>query len=63
VPERVRQALVDESGPYEPYLRLVRAIEAESVFDFRDASEGLMLGAQEVNDGLLRALEKASHLE
>jgi len=63
VPERVRQALVDESGPYQPYLSLVRAIESESVFDFRDATESLMLGAQEVNASLLRALEKASHLE
>ncbi|XHS76697.1 EAL and HDOD domain-containing protein [Burkholderiaceae bacterium UC74_6] len=63
MPERVRQALVDESGPYQPYLSLVRAIESESVFDFRDATESLMLGTQEVNAGLLRALEKASHLE
>ncbi|MBV8501803.1 MAG: HDOD domain-containing protein [Paucibacter sp.] len=63
VPERVRQALVDASGPYQPYLDLVRAIEGESVFDFRDATDALMLGAQEVNSGVLRALSKAAHLE
>jgi len=63
VPERVRQALVDESGPYQPYLELVRAIEGESVFEVRDATDSLMLGAQEVNSCLLRALSKAAHLE
>ncbi len=63
VPERVRQALVDGSGPYRPYLDLVHAIETESIFEFRDAAESLMLGAQEVNASLLRALSKAAHLE
>ena len=63
VPERVRQALVDGSGPYRPYLDLVHAIETESIFEFRDATESLMLGAQEVNASLLRALSKAAHLE
>lgn len=63
VPERVRQALVEETGPYQPYLELVRAIEAESVYDFRSATEQLMLGAQEVNACVLRALSKAAHLE
>jgi EAL and modified HD-GYP domain-containing signal transduction protein len=63
VPERVRQALVDGAGPYQPYLELVRAIEAESVYDYRSATEQLMLGATEVNACVLHALEKASHLE
>ncbi len=63
VPERVRQALVDETGPYRPHLELVQALEAESVYDFRSTTEQLMLGAHEVNSCLLRALEKASHLE
>jgi c-di-GMP phosphodiesterase len=63
VPERVRQALVDESGPYQPYLDLVRAIEAESVYDYRSAVEQLMLDAQEVNHCVLRALNKAKQLE
>ncbi|WP_204298527.1 hypothetical protein, partial [Stenotrophomonas maltophilia] len=49
VPERVRQALVEGSGPYQPYLDLVRAVEAESVFDYRECAEALMLGAGEIN--------------
>jgi len=63
MPERVRQALVDESGPYQPYLELVRAIEQSSVYDYRAAAEGLMLGAEEINQCILRALSKAAQLE
>ncbi len=63
MPERVRQALVDGSGPYQPYLELVHAIENESVYDFRAAAEQLMLGAEEINHCVLRALNKAAQLE
>ena len=63
VPERVRQALVEDSGPYQPYLQLVRALEAESVFDYRDCADALMLGAGEINACVLRALHKAAQLE
>jgi len=63
VPERVRQALVDGSGPFLPYLELVRAIEAESVFDYRERADALMIGAGEINACVLRALHKASQLE
>lgn len=63
VPERVRQALVDETGPFLPYLELVRAIEAESVFDYRERADALMLSAGEVNACVLRALNKAIQLE
>ncbi len=63
MPERVRQALVEGSGPFQPYLELVRAIESESVFDYRQAAEQLMLGAEEINSCLLRALAKAQQLE
>ena len=63
MPERVRQALVDESGPYQPYLELVRAIEHSSIYDYRSAAEQLMLGAEEVNMCVLRALNKAAQLE
>lgn len=63
VPERVRQALVDETGPFLPYLELVRAIEAESVFDYRERAEALMVGAGEINACVLRALHKAAQLE
>jgi EAL and modified HD-GYP domain-containing signal transduction protein len=63
VPERVRQALVDDSGPFLPYLELVRAIESENVFDYRERAEALMLGAGEINASVLRALHKAAQLE
>jgi EAL and modified HD-GYP domain-containing signal transduction protein len=63
MPERVRQALVEGSGPFQPYLELVRAIEAESVFDYRQAAEQLMLEPLEINHCLLRALTKANQLE
>ncbi|MET0519267.1 MAG: HDOD domain-containing protein [Burkholderiaceae bacterium] len=63
VPERVRQALVEGSGPYQPYLELVRSIEHESVYDYRSAAEQLMLGAEEINHGVLHALGKAHQLE
>jgi EAL and modified HD-GYP domain-containing signal transduction protein len=63
VPERVHAALAEDGGPYAPYCRLVRAIEAESLFDIRDAAEQLLMGWSELNRALLRALAGASHLE
>jgi len=63
VPERVRQALVDDSGPFLPYLELVRAVESESVFDYRERADALMVGAGEINACVLRALYKAAQLE
>ncbi|CAN5295184.1 hypothetical protein BH11PSE10_BH11PSE10_05250 [soil metagenome] len=63
VPERVRQALVDEAGPYQPYLELVHAIEQESVHDYRSAAEQLMLSMADINPCLMHALAKAAQLE
>lgn len=63
VPERVVQALAKESGPFQPYVNMVRAIENESLFDFREAADALMLGVSEVNRAQLRALTAASQLE
>ena len=63
VPDRVHQALHDASGPYQPYLELVRAIEEESVYDYRSAAEQLMLDANEINACVMRALAKAAQLE
>ena len=63
VPDRVHQALIDASGPYQPYLELVRAIEEESIYDYRSAAEQLMLGAEEINACVMRALAKAAQLE
>ncbi|TDP71646.1 EAL and HDOD domain-containing protein [Roseateles toxinivorans] len=63
VPERVSQALAKHSGPYHPYMELARAIEAESLFDFRAAADTLMLSAEEINHAVLRALGKAKQLD
>jgi c-di-GMP phosphodiesterase len=63
VPDTVRAALVDEAGPYHSQLELVRAIEAESVFDIRAAAEATMLGLPDVNRAVLRALSGAKQLD
>jgi c-di-GMP phosphodiesterase len=63
MPERVRQALVEGGGPYAPYLQLVRAMEAESGFDFKEACEALMLSPSEVNHALVNALAKGAQLD
>ncbi len=63
VPDAVRAALVDASGPYSSQLELVRAIEAESVYDIRAAAEATMLGLPDVNRAVLRALAGAKQLD
>jgi EAL and modified HD-GYP domain-containing signal transduction protein len=63
VPERVAQALVGNTGPYQPYFELVRAVEGESLFDVRAAAEKLLLGVGEINRAQLRALAAAAQLE
>lgn len=63
VPQRVYQALVDETGPYQPYFELVRSVEAESLFDFRAAADKLMMSVAEINRAELRALTAASQLD
>jgi EAL and modified HD-GYP domain-containing signal transduction protein len=63
VPDAVRAALVDAGGPYHSQLELVRAIEAESVYDIRAAAEATMLGLPDVNRAVLRALSGAKQLD
>jgi len=63
VPEKVRQALAEDSGPYLPYLEVVRAVESESLFDFREAADKLMMSVNEINRAQLRALMQAAELE
>jgi EAL and modified HD-GYP domain-containing signal transduction protein len=63
VPERVHEALANSSGPYQPYIELVQAVEGESLFDFREAADKLMMSVSEINRALLRALMAASELE
>jgi EAL and modified HD-GYP domain-containing signal transduction protein len=63
VPERVFQALAEETGPFQPYVNMVRAIENESLFDFRECADALMTSISEINRAQLRALMAASQLE
>jgi EAL and modified HD-GYP domain-containing signal transduction protein len=63
VPARVSQALVDNTGPFQPYLELVNALEAGSAFDMKASAESLMMGVQEINRALLRALTSASEID
>lgn len=63
VPERVHQALVDGSGPYQPYLRLVKAMEQGVRSDIREAADAAFLGLEEINAALLRALAVARELD
>ena len=63
VPERVYQALVNDTGPFQPYLAMVRAAEGESVFEYRDAAERLLMSVAEINRAQLRALMGAGKLE
>ncbi|KNZ34370.1 MAG: histidine kinase [Methylibium sp. NZG] len=63
VPERVFEALVHERGPFQPYLALVNALEAGSPFDLKASAETVMMGVQEINRALLRALNAASEID
>ncbi len=61
--EAVRAALVEGSGPHQPYLALVQAVEAASLLDIRDATAALMMTPQGVNQAVLRALVAARQLD
>jgi EAL and modified HD-GYP domain-containing signal transduction protein len=63
VPDRVQQALVQGSGPYHPYLVLVKALEQGARSDIRDAADLSFLGLAEINAALLRALTAAQELD
>jgi len=63
VPERVQQALLGESGPFQPYLDLVRAIESESLFDIRESADKLFMTPVEINRALLTALAAGRALD
>ena len=63
VPERVYRALVDGDGPYRPYLAMVEAAEAESVHEYREAAEHVLMSVAEINRAQLRALMGAAALE
>ncbi|HEY6512435.1 MAG TPA: histidine kinase [Burkholderiaceae bacterium] len=63
VPERVRAAIVDGSGPYHPLLELVRAIESESAPEIRAAADAAYVEPLEINRALLKTLSLAASLD
>ncbi len=63
VPTRVYQALVDNTGPFQPYMAMVKAAEGESVYEYREAAEHLLMSVAEINRAQLRALMGAGALE
>jgi EAL and modified HD-GYP domain-containing signal transduction protein len=63
VPQRVYQALAEGSGPYQPYFDVVKAIEGESLYDFRAAAESTFMSVSEINRAQLRALTAAAELD
>ncbi|MFM2449017.1 MAG: hypothetical protein RIS44_1467 [Pseudomonadota bacterium] len=63
VPERVYQALVEQTGPYQPYLDVVRAVEDGSPYDFRSSADNLMMSVSEINRAMLRALTAGMQLD
>jgi c-di-GMP phosphodiesterase len=63
VPERVYQALAENTGPYEPYFKLVQAIENSSVYDMREAADSLFMSFGDINQAILKAMAAATDLD
>ena len=63
VSDAVRAALLHGNGPLLPYLTLVQAIEAASIYDIRGAADALLMAVPAVNRALLRALVAARQLD
>ncbi|HET6788370.1 MAG TPA: HDOD domain-containing protein [Aquabacterium sp.] len=63
VPERVFMALSERTGPYEPYFRLVKSIEGQTIDEIREASDNLMMSAQDINSAVLKAIRAATELD
>jgi EAL and modified HD-GYP domain-containing signal transduction protein len=63
VPERVFQALADHTGPYEPYFKLVQAMEGSDAFEIKEAADQVMMGFSDINHALLAAMSSASQLD
>ena len=63
LPERVRQALGAEEGPFMPYLHLVRAMESGAAYELHERADELMLDAVDLNRALLAALLAARQLD
>jgi EAL and modified HD-GYP domain-containing signal transduction protein len=63
VPEQVYQALVDGTGAYEPYFRMVKAIEGHTLDDIKEATDGLLMSPEAINTAVLNAMINATSLD
>ncbi len=63
VPERVFQALAEHTGPYEPYFKLVQAMEGSDLFEIKEAADSLLMGFGDINLALLKAMQSAAQLD
>ena len=63
VPEQVYQVLVDGTGAYEPYFRMVKAIEGQTLDDIKEATDGLLMSHDAINTAVLRAMLNATSLD
>ena len=63
VPERVYQVLVDGSGPYAPYVNLVKAMEGQTLAEIREGADALMMSFSDINSAMLRAMSAGSQLD
>ena len=63
VPERVYQVLVDGTGPYAPYVNLVKAMEGQTLDEIRTCADALMMSFSDINSAVLRAMSASSQLD
>lgn len=63
VPEHVRAAIVDGTGPYHALLALARAIESELAAEIRAAADAAFVEPLEINRALLKTLHLAATIE
>ncbi|MBL8362304.1 MAG: HDOD domain-containing protein [Rubrivivax sp.] len=63
VPERVALALGEGTGPFGPYLDLVRALERSDTYEAQEHAAAVMLAPAEVNRAVLAALVAAESLD
>jgi c-di-GMP phosphodiesterase len=63
VPERVYQVLVDDTGPYAPYINLVKAMEGQTLAEIREGADALMMSYSDINSAMLRAMSASSQLD
>jgi EAL and modified HD-GYP domain-containing signal transduction protein len=63
VPERVYQVLAEGTGPYAPYVNLVKAMEGQTLDEIRESADALMMTFGTINGALLRAMNAGTQLD